>query len=362
MKYYLVLCLVLNFFSCKSQEKTEWKNLDSLVNSELKEKNIPAISIGIVKNGEILLLKGYGFADYENKVLADETTIYQIGSVTKTLTGHLLAKMIIEGKIKLTDTVSNFFPENLDFPKYPNGDRILVKELATHSAEFPRYPSNLKRVDPNPIKGYSYEEMLEGIESVTIDTLGGHRYNYSNFGYGVLGTALENLSKKTLEELFESNIFSPYKMTNTSLKLSKKVKQKLAMPYLETNPLVKTEPWDMGKLSGAGNIFSSVSDMSKFLQAIMQNNETNKTQQTGLLKINENWQYGLGCFIIDSKKKNTTIIYHGGDVDGYASSLKYYPEYQLGTIILTNYGEGRIVSETFSRIEDLIFEKLKSQK
>ncbi len=348
--------------SCRSQEteSKSWDKLDKLVNKHLAEKHIPAISIGVVKNGEVIFLKGYGFADLDNQIPADDETIYQLGSVTKTITGHVLANLVKEGEMSLDDTLSQFFPSILKFPKYSNGNPITIKHLATHSAEFPRYPDNLERVDPDPIKGYSYEQMLTGIQEVNIDTVGGYRFNYSNFGYGVLATAMQNHSNTDFSELLEDKVFTPYNMTNSSLQLTAKNIKKLATPYLEVNPSVETEPWDMGTMAGAGNIFSNVKDMSQFLLGIMEKNEINKIQQTPLFKIREHYFYGLGCFVIDSKKVNTRLIYHGGDVDGYSSSLKYYPEYELGTVLLTNYGEGRVIGEVFMDIEVYILELLKS--
>ncbi len=274
-----------------------------------------------------------------------------------------MAQLISENKIALTDTLAHFFPSNLKFPKYANNDPILIKDLATHSAELPRYPTNLKRVDPDPIKGYSYEEMLDGLEDTKIDTIGGYRFNYSNFGYGdgVLATAIQNRIVKDFSKILEQKIFEPYKMNNISLVLTTEIANELSTPYLSVNPPIKTEPWDMGSMSGAGNVFSNVEDMSKFLLQMMKKNEVNRIQQSRLLKINENSYYGLGCFIIDSKKVNTTLVYHGGDVDGYSSSLKYYPEYDLGTIVLTNYGEGRIVSGVFMEIEVYVLEMLREE-
>ncbi len=321
-----------------------------MINALTAEKKIPSIAIGIVKDGKTVLAKGYGYSNVEEKVAANENTIYQLGSVTKVFTGHLLAKLINQQIISITDTLADFFPPTIKFPKSPTGQIVTIKEIATHSSEFPRYPENLQRIDPNPINGYSKEEMLRGIELVTIDTVIGVRYNYSNFGYGVLGIAMENLMGKSLSKLMDENIFSTYAMDNTSLVFEDDFKDRLAIPYLEVSPHKRTDPWNMETLSGAGNIFSSISDLNKFIIVLLSDNEINKVQQTKYFKINKTWNYGLGCFIIDSKKRNTQIIYHGGDIDGYASSLTIYPEYKLGIVILTNWGEGEFVGDAFTKI------------
>lgn len=350
--------ILFMILSCNArvQNKTDADELklDSLVQNLILEKSIPGIAIGIVKKGKVVMAKGYGYADMEDTVLANENTVYQLGSVTKMFTGHLLAKLIRENKISITDTVSNYFPAGIKFPGSPTGQPVTIKEIATHSSEFPRYPANLRRTEPDPIRGYSKEQLMKGIEMVSIDTLTGVRYNYSNFGYGILGTAMENRMGKNLSMLMETYIFAPYEMTSTSLTLHDNLMRNLATPYLEVAPYKKTEAWDMGALSAAGNIFSSITDLNKFMIKLLEDSPVNTIQQEKYFQINETWHYGLGCFIIDSDKRNTQIIYHGGDIDGYASSLTLYPEHDLGFVMLTNWGEGQVIGEVFTKISEAI--------
>ncbi|TXT58759.1 MAG: conserved exported protein of unknown function [Promethearchaeota archaeon] len=354
----IYLLAITSLQSCSAQvdkkNQAEELKLDSLINTLITKKGIPSIAIGIVKDDEVILAKGFGYANVEDKILANENTIYQLGSVTKMFTGHLLARLINNQKISISDTLANFFPDTMSFPKSPAGQVVTIKEIATHTSEFPRYPQNIQRIDPEPFKGYSVEEMLKGIEMVTIDTIISTRYNYSNFGYGVLGTAMENRMERSLNMLMNENIFDPYNMSNTSLLYKEDFNITLATPYLEVSPYKRTEPWDMGTLSGAGNIYSNITDLNKFMIELLQDTPINRIQQTKQFKINDTWNYGLGCFIVESKKRNTQIIYHGGDIDGYASSLSLYPEYNLGFVILTNWGEGQVIGDAFNQITNEI--------
>ncbi|MDC8004079.1 serine hydrolase [Aureisphaera galaxeae] len=325
-------------------------HLDSLVKKQQAERNIPSLAVGIVKDGKVVLAKGYGYANVEEKIKADGHTVYQLGSVTKMFTGHLLASLILQDKMQLSDTLSNYFPTSLEFPVGRKGQVVTIRDIATHSSEFPRYPVNLKRTDPYPIDGYSKEELLKGISRVKLRKEIGKKYKYSNFGYGVLGIAMENRMGKELSGLMHDEIFSKYGMNNSSLMLNEGIQQKLATPYLEVSPLTQTEPWNMEALAGAGNLFSSVTDLTQFMLALLKEGAINKIQQTPYLQINDSWSYGLGCFIVDSKKRNTPVIYHGGDIDGYASSLSLYPEYGLGFVILTNWGEGQSIGQAFETI------------
>ena len=261
LKKLYIFCLLLSLATtCRGQSENTIPQSETFVKIEkiatdgIKQYNFPSIAIGIVLDGKIIYAKGFGYADRESKKLAEADTVYQIGSVTKTFTGNLLAQIINEKQMSLDDSLSKFFPKTLKFPTDKNGNIITVKDLATHSAEFPRYPSNLVRDDGEPIKGFSKEQLYQGIELVRIDNPIGVRYSYSNFGYGVLGTALENLTDKTLGELFIQRIFRPLKMPSCNLVLNDKLKANLAVPYRDDNPNQRTEPWEMGALSGAGNI------------------------------------------------------------------------------------------------------------
>ncbi|MDX1479448.1 MAG: serine hydrolase domain-containing protein [Saprospiraceae bacterium] len=355
---FLPLLIFVLLHSCRAQRGEDTNNqlpqLDSLITAELADKDIPSLTVGVVKDGEVVVAKGFGFADVEAGIPAGAGTIYQLGSVTKMFTGYLLATLIHGKHISLTDTLARFFPPETRFPRSPSGQSVTVRDIATHAAEFPRYPANLERIDPDPIRGYSREAMLQGIGMVSIDTTVGVRYQYSNFGYGVLGVAMENRMEATLADLMDAYIFSPYSMPHSSLEYRSSFSDNLAVPYLEVAPNRRTDPWNMEALAGAGNLFSCISDLNAFMIALLEDKEVNTIQQTPYLRINDTWSYGLGCFIIDSENRRTRIIYHGGDIDGYASSLTLYPEHKLGIVLLTNWGEGRVIGGVFTAVNNAI--------
>ncbi|WP_235296520.1 serine hydrolase domain-containing protein [Portibacter marinus] len=359
----LIVILMLCFLeiSCnsgqhfpKNQKGTD--ELSTLVDSLLENYHIPSLAIGVVHHGEVVLCNAFGMADFSDEKTADSLTIYQLGSVTKMFIGHLLAQLIHSEQISLDSEVERYFPGIKSFPISPDGQKIRLIHLVTHTAEFPRYPSNLERVDPDPILGYNWEQMESNLKSLKIDTSIGHRHSYSNYGYGVLGEAMQSHLGNPLSSILKQQIFSPYGMTHTTISNQEVNESLLAKPYLEVNPLQLTQPWDMGTLSGAGNMFSNVVDMNKFMIELLKQNEVNDIQQQPYHQINEKWSYGLGCFIIDSET-GVKEIYHGGDIDGYASGVHLFPEYDLGFVFLTNWGNGRIMSEVFNQIKKHLLDK-----
>lgn len=330
---------------------------DSLFQNIVVDKQLPSMAIGVVKDGNVIFEKAYGYADLEQRIPADKNTIYQLGSITKMFTGRLLAHLINEQKISLTDTLASFFP-GTKFPTSPSGQVITVKDVATHSGEFPTEPANLDRIDPNPIKGYSKEQLLEGIEMMVMDTSIGSQFYYSNFGYGVLGTAMEHVAETPLSELFDTYILRPLEMNNTSLFYQERFNAKLATPYLDVAPIVKTEPWEMETLAGAGNMFGSLADMNLFLLELLTQDTINRIQQKSYFPIHDGWHYGLGCFVVDANDTSPRTVLHGSDIDGYAGSLAIFPEVNVGYVILTNWGEGDAVREGIISVEKVIKDAL----
>lgn len=334
--------------------ETGFDRVDTIAAEAVEKHHIPSLAIGVVKGGEVVYSKTFGLADVEKGVPVTGETVYQLGSVTKTFTGYVLASLVSEGKIRLSDPLALHLPDTVRVPPGPNGEIITVEHLATHTAGFPRYPDNLERIDPEPILGYTKTQLYKGIEGVEPASVPGTEYLYSNFGYGVLGTVMENAAGESLDEMMERYIFGPAGMRFSSLRLNNRNRGHLATPYLEVYPNVATQPWQMGALSGAGNSFSTLEDMSAFIRFALEKNEVNRIQQQGYYPINESWSYGLGCFVIASEKWETTVIFHGGDVDGYASSLTIYPDYELGLVMLTNYGEGSVVGEIFTEVGEVV--------
>ncbi len=369
MKCTVIFLLALfggaHLLSCQDRRPVPdslFSRIDRLAHEAVKESGFLSLAIGVVRGGKTIYAKGFGYADMAEKVPADAKTVYQLGSVTKTFTGHLLARFVAAGQLSLDDPVSDYLPDTIPGLRDVAQQLVTIREVATHSAELPRYPDNLQRTDPDPIRGFPVDQLYAGLEMVQIDTLAGQRYRYSNFGDGVLGTVMENRSGKSLNELMHDYIFDALEMSQSSLVPTEDIAKRLAIPYLEVDPLTKTEPWDMGALSGAGNLFSSVEDVCRFMLHLLTPSAVNEIQQQPYLKINERWSYGLGCFNIDSESKNTDIIYHGGDIDGYASYLALYPEYGFGIIILTNYGEGRLFGSVAEEVAAAAYEILVQRK
>ena len=337
--------------------------IQMLKDSSAKYK-FPSFSIGIVKDGKVIFTGAVGWADRKKKIKATTESVYQIGSLTKTFTGNVLAHLVNEKIMSMDAEVAAYFPASVKFPVDSTGRKITIKDIATHSSGLPRYPDNLDRVDGEPMMGYTKEQLYKAIPTNLLERNIGVRYIYSNYAYGILGTAMENATGKTYAELLQQYIFAPLGMKNSNGEMTEKIKRKLATPYYDDNPTVETKPWVMGSLTPHGGMFSTVTDLCRFIIHFMDTTQADvRTQQIPYFRITKRTTYGMGIFISEvGAPINSTIMEHGGDLDSYASDMKYFPEKKLGYIILSNGAGGRGLGNLFTTLEREIFKRYADKK
>jgi len=271
----------------------------------------------------------------------DGDTLFEIGSVTKVFTTLALAVMCKEGKLKLSDKIKDYVPDEVNVPS-KNGKQIQLLHLATHTSGLDRLPVNFLRPGlfahmDNPYKGYTVDMLYEGLSASKLMSEPGEYSRYSNFGVGLLGQLLVNASGKDYEALVQEKICRPLGMQDTMVELTDETKSKLAKGYLKTGG--KASNWDMGALVGAGGLKSNIKDMMTFLKEhISPENEKLK----GAINLTmekrfderEDSSIGLGWFLKDCG--DYQICWHNGGTGGYSSFIGMVRDSKLGIVILGN--------------------------
>ena len=138
---FLSLLTIISVFVVTAQaqvKKDPMKGFDSFVEKTMQDWNVPAVSIAIVKDGEVLLTKGYGFADVEGKRKADATTLFAIGSSTKAFTAAAVLQLVDEQKIDLDKPVIHYLPDFKLYDDYAT-NHITTRDLLTHRSGLPRH-------------------------------------------------------------------------------------------------------------------------------------------------------------------------------------------------------------------------------
>lgn len=331
-------------------------SIEQRVTDVMRQRGYPGFSIGVVFENDLIYSQSFGVADRETKRTADAETLYQIGSISKVFTATLLGVMRDGGAVRLDDPLAKYLPADVALPTDRRGAAaITLRHLATHTSGLPGDVVNPSREkDGDPWTGYDVNKLYAGLAQTKLVFPTGARWGYSNMGFGLLGLALERAAGKPYETLLKQYIFEPLKMRHSTITLTDEHLRLLATPYRDDDPSVKTKPWDLGVLSAAGGITSSVADLAKFLSLQFRAGEAGVTPVSGstLLEtqtpqrlINE-WSAanGLG-WRIDRSDKIGNVVSHGGDVDGYASYVAFSPAHKIGVIVLTNCGIGQPVGE-----------------
>lgn len=313
------------------------KKIDSVALNFLGNPFTCGLSIGIIKDGKTTFYF-YGQSKRESEKLPDENTIYEIGSITKTFTGLLLAKAVNAGKISLEDDIRKYLPghySNLEF----KGSPIRVKHLSNHTSRLPQNPSNLlEQKDFNlndPFKNYDSGMLFQCLKEVKLDTLPGGRFEYSNTGVGLLGVILSGIYKRPLGNLYHELITKGTGMESTALVISNGKTKHIATGYSGLNG-EETIDWHWADFSGAGGLKSSLSDMIKYVQHQMKSGDKDVALTHSPTYAGGKESVGLNWMLFPYR--GMTFIYHDGRTSGFSSICGFIKEIQTGIVVLNNSG------------------------
>jgi CubicO group peptidase (beta-lactamase class C family) len=327
MKKILLSIVILLIFNC-SFAQNDAARIDTLLNAyqQLGRFNGSAL---VAKNGTVLLNKGYGYRDAEKRILNDEHSIFQLGSVTKQFTSAVILKLQAEHKLSVSDKLSKYFPE------FPRGDSITIKELLTHTSGIYNYTNDASFMQNEITKPKTREQMMALFENKPLDFSPGTSWSYSNSGYSMLGYIIEKVTKASYEQAVRNFIFSPLKMTKsgfdfTDLKSSDKTTGYFVLNAHDTarSPIV-----DSTISFSAGAIYSTTGDLYHWSQALENNTILSASQQNeAYTPVKNNYGYGWVIDSIDGERR----VSHNGGIPGYITTISRVPADGVTIILLSN--------------------------
>jgi CubicO group peptidase (beta-lactamase class C family) len=301
------------------------------------------LSIGIYKNGEVYYYN-YGTTQKGKQTLPTNKTVYEIGSITKTFTGTLLAQAVKDKKVTIDDDIRKYLDG-----QYPNleyqGKPIRLSHLVSHISGLPFFLPDNPDLFKNPNfdtlpftiskiqQNYSKQKFFDDLHSVHLDTIPGYKFHYSNAGAQLLKFILEKVYKMPYDKLLTKYITRPLKMKNTNSLYSNNDFTLLVKGY---NDKGKIMPYNPQILDAAGGIFSTASDMLQYLKFhLNENNQvvalSHKVTMGDINKhaIGLNWQEE----ITSQKQKK---IWQSGGTFGFSSYCVIYPGNKVAIVLLTN--------------------------
>ena len=369
--YFLFFILIVsgNLFS-QSVIKFGHLTIDEYIEQSLKRWQVPGISVAIIKDGEIVHLKGYGVREIGKPEKVDENTVFAIASNTKPFTGTIISLLESEGKLKLTDKISDYFR---DFRLYDDkySDIINVEDVISHRIGLETFHGDFLTWGTK----FSDGELINFIRYVKPAYELRNGYGYNNTGFTIAGKIIEKVSGEKWRDIIKEKFFIPLEMENSVTENSEleKIENK-AMPHsFDYNMNVVSLPFNnVENLAPAGGIYSSAKDVANWI--IMQLNRgkfkdkeifsravLDKTLiPRNAIKIpayNPNnpvkrhfLTYGLGWFMQDYRGK--LLVEHSGGYDGMVSRTSFMPEIGAGLVILTNTDDNNIITTLMNQIYD----------
>lgn len=323
------------------------QKLDSIVNHAardfIKDNSWARFSVGIVENGKTHLYN-YGIAEKGKDQAPSDQTIYEIGSITKTFTSVLLARAVLEKKVKLDDDIRKYLKGN-----YPNlayeGKPIQLIHLANLTSRLPDnlpdHPDALKNMNADSVpyailkihEGYSRTNFLEDLHKVKLDTVPGLDPRHSNAAGQLMGYILENIYQKPYEELVKEYITKPLKMDHTFVDVPADKIQLLVKGYNEKGLVM---PYIVKDAQAAGGLKSSIADMTRYMQFHLDEKDpaVKITHQIAWGDVNV-FSIGLNWFI-NKTGDGKLNIRDDGTTFGFTTCFLFYPELKFGVVLMTN--------------------------
>ena len=298
-------------------------------------KNV-GIIVGVVDAGGMRFYS-YGSTTRSGEQDIDEHTVFEIGSITKVFTGILLADMAQRGEVALDDPIAKYLPDGVTVPQ--RGEEVItLAHLSTHSSGLPRLPSNFAPSNPrNPYADYTVAQLYDFLSNYRLRRDIGAKFEYSNYGVGLLGHVLALRGGMSYEALLDERITSVLGLDDTRITLRPDMQQRLATGH---SGRFKATNWDLPTLAGAGALRSTAHDLLRFVAANMGLEETplyevmQATHQPRRSAGREGRDIGLGWIIRTSGDIQT--VWHNGGTGGYKSFAGFNKDGQLGVVVLSN--------------------------
>lgn len=343
--------------------------LDELVTKTMKTFNVPGIAVAIVKDGKIVLSKGYGVTNIKTQQKVDGNTLFGIASNSKAFTTAALAMLVDENKIKWDDKVTKYIPEFKMYTDYVTTE-FTIRDLLTHrsglglgAGDLMIWPDGHNFTPKDIINNIQYLKPVSSFRS---------QYDYDNLLYVIAGEVIERVSGKSWCEFIESRILKPLQMNNSAASWNRlKDTTNTIVPHVPTNGKLEIiKRYTNPIFDAAAGIYSSTNDLSKWAIAQMNNGKYGDNQQLfSEQQHKEMWSsqtilpnreivpykgnftsYGLGWRLNDLN--GHLQVSHTGGLDGIVTQTILIPDIKLGIIVLTNQQNGTAFNVISNTIKD----------
>jgi CubicO group peptidase (beta-lactamase class C family) len=322
-----------SLLTCAAQQAIT-SRVDEYVNAEMQRERIPGLSLAVIKDGQIILAKGYGMANVEHQVPVKPETVFQSGSMGKQFTATAVMMLVEEGKLSLDDKITKYFS---DAP--PAWQGITVRHLLTHTAGTTDYPR-----DFDFRRDYTEAELLKRAEAIPLAFQPGERWSYSNLGYVMLGILIHQVSGKFYGDFLQERVFKPLGMTTARIISEPDVVPNRAAGYRLVKGELKNQDWVSPTMNTTadGALYLTVYDMAKwdaalYTERLLRRSSLEEMWKPVKLNSGKTQDYGFGWGL--GEVRGHHIIEHGGAWQGFKAHIARYVDDKLTVVVFANLAQ-----------------------
>jgi CubicO group peptidase (beta-lactamase class C family) len=358
--------------AASEQQSAALADLDSYIAGVLRTFDVPGVSVAIVKDGKVVLAKGYGVRKLGDATAVDDRTLFGIASNTKVFTAIALGLLVEEGKVGWDTPVINYLPWFRLSDPYVTRE-LTIRDLLVHRSGLGLGSGDLLWW---PASTYTRPEIARRLKDLPLVTSFRSAYAYDNVLYLIAGEVIESVSGQSWEDFVSSRILKKVGMTGSNVRHSDATSgANVATPHAPVNGKVVTvKPFDSDNTNPAGGINSNAQDMAKWMSVLLARgqladgsrlfSDATYAQITSIVTplsvpqmppelsgLQRNFAgYALGLNVVDYKGRK--VFMHTGGLPGYVSKVFWMPKAQLGVAVLTNQESSGAFDSIVYRVAD----------
>jgi CubicO group peptidase (beta-lactamase class C family) len=287
----------------------------------------------IAKQGEVVVDRSYGMANYEWSIQNSPDTVFRLGSISKQFGAAAILKLEEMGKLKTTDKACTYLPACPEIWK-----PVTIHQLLTHTSGIPNFTA-FPEYEKLQILPSRYEQQVKSVWDKKMDFDPGTKFSYSNTGYVILGQIIEKASGQPWDQFLAEQIFAPAGMTQTRADSSSDIIPKRASGYKTANGKLRNADYiNMQIPNVAGALVSTTEDLFHWDRALAAGKVLSEASRKKMWTPDKN-NYAYGWVVTEQGGK--TVQAHNGGIDGFSTSLVRIPSDGTLIVVLSNFEDGK---------------------
>ena len=357
MKIFLVTFILLSF-SLWGQNPNPSVPLDEYIMDEMQAEHFPGVATVIVKNGEIVWLQCYGFADIENGITVTDSTQFLLASMSKLFTGTATMQLKEDGMLQLNNDINEYLPWPLNHP-VQSTIPMTIQQLMTHTSSIKDNWSAMSNYYGYPDPTISLEACMQDYFTVTgqnynanqnfLSAAPGTVFNYSNMATALNGYITEIVSSMPFDDYCDEHIFEPLCMEKTAWHMADLDSNEVARPYSYSNGNFIANPHYGFADYPDGQLRSSITDLANYMIAFLNGGSLGSNAILSPSSVSEMWtqqipsiesKQGLNWYkeLLYHSGGETLLWGHNGGELGVSTDMYVDPESNIGLCVLSNGG------------------------